>query len=157
MMNFVSSKISKSQFGFQKHHLSLHQLLEFTSLFIGSVEKRAQCEVLYLDFKKVFDSIPHDELLYKLHEFGITGDLWYWFKEYLSSCIQCVSVNNETSDLLPVLSWVPQGSILGPLLFSKWCKQISKTENAHQLQQDLNSVPPGFSCSRWNSVLYPFV
>ena len=68
MTNFVSSKIFKSQFGFRKHYSSLHQFLEFTSLVIGSIEKRAQCEV------------PHHEFLYKLHEFGITGDLWYWFK-----------------------------------------------------------------------------
>ena len=99
-----------------------------------------------------------------VNEFGITGDLWYWFKEYLFTRIQCVAVNNKTSDLLPVLklSGVPQGSILGPLLYSiyindlpnalahsepylfaddtKCAKKISKIEHANQLQQDLNSV-----------------
>ena len=76
-----------------------------------------QTDVIYFDFKKAFDSVPHNELLFKLKSMGISGNLWLWFKSYLSNGQQCVKVNNKYSHLLPILSGIPQGSILGPLLF----------------------------------------
>ena len=61
--------------------------------------------------------MPHNQLLVKLWSVGITGTLWKWFKSYLYNRVQCVSINNCLSNCLPVLSGVPQGSILGPLPF----------------------------------------
>ena len=72
---------------------------------------------MYLDFKKAFDSVAHNELLAKLWSFGICGSFWLWIKAYLSNHLQCVSVGQSASSLLPVLSSVPQGSILGSLFF----------------------------------------
>ena len=71
-----------------------------------------QYDVVYLDFSKAFDTVPHDELLLKLWCMGVCGDLWLWFRVYLNNRLQCVSLGNIHSDLVPVISGVPQGSDL---------------------------------------------
>jgi len=78
---------------------------------------RDQFNTIYLDISKAFDTISHSHLLSKLCHFNISGRLWLWLQAYLSNRFQFVSVNNCCSDLLSMISGVPQGSILGPLLF----------------------------------------
>ena len=152
IIDIVANSISPYQFGFLRKHSTLQQLLLFLNNIVNCPN---YTDVVYLDFKKAFDSVAHKEFLVKLWSFGITGNLWNWFKAYLSSLSQCVSLNNHTSDLLPVISGVPQGSILGPilflifindlpshvtssiLLFAKCYKNINNPNDCLALQNDL--------------------
>ena len=116
-LHLICPQLSNQQFRFLSNRSCLTQLLSFLSVVMNSVDSKAPCDVIYIDFCKAFDFIPHSELLFKLWSFGITGDLWYWFRDYLSNRLHFVSIDGHSSDLLPVKSGVPQGNILGPLLF----------------------------------------
>ena len=84
---------------------------------VDATDGSVSVDVMYLDLCKAFDSVSHTKLLHKLHTYGISGKLWNWFSSYLHDRQQRVRVGNAISCLLPVLSGVPQCSILGPLLF----------------------------------------
>ena len=113
----VRHKLCENQFGFRKSRSATLQLL----LFLDTVDKMFDNEaikdlsILYLDFAKAFDTVPHNILIQKLYNIGVGGKLIQLISSYLTNRKQYVKINNEVSDLMEVTSGVPQGSILGPL------------------------------------------
>jgi len=114
MLKHVEGSLTKHQFGFLPNRSTLQQLLTFTNEIL---EAKTEVDVVYMDFRKAFDSVSHNGLLMKLNFIGITGELWSWLKEYLQQRFQCVRIGDSISASCKGLSGVPQGSVLGPLLF----------------------------------------
>ena len=105
------------QFGFRQKHSTFMALSSFIDRITEYTETGEYSIAVFLDFSKAFDTIIHDILFMKLHHYGIRGVSLLWFKSYRSNRLQYVSYNHCNSTLQKITCGVPQGSILGPLLF----------------------------------------
>ena len=97
--------------------IQLHALLSLTESIKHSIDNGEFGCGIFLDLQKAFDTVNHDILIKKLEHYDIRGNVLDWLKSYLGGRFQYDSVNGHSSDLLPISCSVPQGSVLGPLLF----------------------------------------
>lgn len=153
--------IGDSQHGFRPRKSCLTNLLEFFEYLTKQMDEGEDVDIIYLDFSKAFDKVPHQRLNYKLREIGIRGSVGNWIEEWLRGRKQRVILNGTKSEWREVISGVPQGSVLGPLLFilylndlelgtncrtfkfaddTKIAGKVGNIEGNRQMQRDLDKL-----------------
>ena len=130
MMTFIKKHkiLYELQFGFRENHSTVHALLEITDQIYSKLDQDNCALGVFLDLSKAFDTIDHEILLYKLHH-GFRGIVGDWFSSYLRNRKQYTCCNKAQSALGTIETGVPQGSVLGPILFTIFVNDMANAMN----------------------------
>ena len=117
LKSFLDSRLHPHQFGFRPGRSTVDMLTQLSQRFVNALGSKHEVRAVALDISKAFDKVWHEGLLLKLEKCGISGKLLSWLTSYLSGRKQRVCINGSYSPFLPIKAGVPQGSVLGPILF----------------------------------------
>ena len=125
---YSNNLMSNCQFGFRPKSSTQEALLSVTHSWCQLLTNHQQVAAVFFDVRKAFDSVPHDRILNSIWRIGIRGSLLHWLEDYLINRKQRVVLDGVTSQQAHVTSGVPQGLILGPLLFNIFMNSIDKLQ-----------------------------
>lgn len=129
----VNKLLNENQYGYRAQHSTELAVLQLAQNVMNNLNEKILTVGVFIDLSKAFDVINHDILIKKLHAHGIRGIVNAWFKSYLMNREQYVTIKSHFSTKLGIISGVPQGSILGPLLFLIYMNDLQQVTNANLL------------------------
>ena len=117
--------LTEIQHGLRKNKSTVSAIVQLLNDIYGYINRKVNTYIIFLDLKQAFDTVSHVKLVGKLRALGMDMGTLLWFNSYLTNRQQCVKMDNAISRLLPIRYGVPQGSILGPILFSLYINEIA--------------------------------